>query len=106
MALSSPVHEAIHSGSHDADHECAATLFASGSVEGPLSIILSAVYLRTDVAESIALPELDVQSIFLAGGVLEHAPPVLSWSSQLSSANGAGTPKLGDDRIGLIPRLL
>ena len=78
MALSSPVHEAIHSGSHDADHECAATLFASGSVEGPLSIILSAVYLRTDVAESIALPELDVQSIFLAGGVLEHAPPVLS----------------------------
>jgi len=78
MALSSPLHEAIHSGSHDADHECAATLFASGSVEGSISIVLSAVYLRMDVAESVILPEMDVQSIFLAGGVLEHAPPVLS----------------------------
>lgn len=78
MAFSPSLHEAVHCHSHDADHECAATLFASGSVDGPVAIVLCAVYLRTDVIESVILPELDLQSIFQAGGVLEHAPPVLS----------------------------
>jgi hypothetical protein len=75
MAACPALHELVHSDAQAQGHECAVTLFASGSCadSGPVHAAPGFVALEISLP---ATPRLeDVDSFFLASRILEHAPP-------------------------------
>lgn len=78
MAASPALHDAIHGDADYADHLCAATLFASGGVEDGAVPVLAPEFARMEMPEAARADGADVAAVFLAGAILEHAPPFIS----------------------------
>ncbi len=77
MASSPRLHEEAHEDADHADHECAVTLFASGSAADQVVVpeVLTGLYLRW--VETLRMEV--VREVFLArsdGQIRERAPPV------------------------------
>jgi len=76
LAASPELHEWAHGeDAGDDDHECAATLIATGSCESP---DVAPVLITAPIAQEMMalLPDdRDVPVIFLVSGTLEHGPP-------------------------------
>lgn len=75
MAVCPELHELVHAGAHDHDHECAVTLYTAGGVEGPM-IVVFVVAPVMKVAAQVAPHTERVVGIFRVQRILEHAPPV------------------------------
>ena len=68
-------HERLHHHDADAVHEvCVVDLFAAGAVDHTATAPLTFLFTAT-ASLSPALAVADVPSSFLAGAILEHAPP-------------------------------
>lgn len=74
MASLPGLHEAVHHDAHEQGHECAVTLFASGTCDAPTVTVLllsvAMVLITRLVPRSVW-----VQQLFLIQQVLEHGPP-------------------------------
>ena len=75
MAANHEIHEWIHGDAEHEEHECVVKLLLHGGcdtvvVEEP---VIAVRPLAREPALALALA--DVPSVFLTGGVLEHAPP-------------------------------
>jgi hypothetical protein len=75
LASAPRLHEYLHKG--DAQHECAATLLASGNVHpaAPLPVLTANVPARE--TSLILLRDSKLIRIVVPSSVLEHAPPAL-----------------------------
>jgi hypothetical protein len=75
LAVAPRWHESVHHDSNGSRHECAVTLLRSGvwdSTPVPdLAIGIGAAWGREEAIPHVAW----VPSVFLTGGVFEHAPP-------------------------------
>ena len=78
MAASPALHDTIHDGAGHADHLCAVTLFASGGVEDGAAPVLAPEFARLEMPDAVRVDGAEVAAVFLAGAVLEHAPPFIS----------------------------
>jgi hypothetical protein len=79
LSVSPRLHARFHAESDQADHVCAATLISSGNYEHPVSAPLFGPVVASDLLAKIpALTPLWLESPFLEGSVLEHAPPFFS----------------------------
>jgi hypothetical protein len=75
MAANHEVHEWIHGDADHEEHECVVQLLLHGgcdsaTVEAPALTLLP---LASEPAPALVFA--DVPSLFLTGGILEHAPP-------------------------------
>ena len=78
MAVCPALHEMVHSDSQAQQHECAVTLFASGSCADSGPVHTAPGFVALEIS-SPATPRLeDVDSFFLASRIFEHAPPACS----------------------------
>lgn len=75
LSASPQLHERLHPGATQAQHECAATLIASGNCEHsapPSLFVMPVAFAQSDL--TIAADSF-VSSLFLNACILEHAPP-------------------------------
>lgn len=78
LAASPELHEKLHSDAGHEGHECAVALFASGSCENPCSSPVISEQIEFITANLPSCARDYVPSCFLAGRILEHAPPALA----------------------------
>lgn len=77
LAASPQLHEWLHGDAcHHDDHECAATLIATGGCDAPN--VVPVVVVAPLIMAAALLPQTDfeVPNLFLIGRSLEHGPPV------------------------------
>jgi hypothetical protein len=74
MAASPGLHQWVHAGAHDDDHECAVTLYTAGGAEGAM-IVVFVVAPVIKVAARVAPRMERVVGIFRVLRIWEHAPP-------------------------------
>jgi hypothetical protein len=73
------LHAWLHPDSSSPDHQCAATLIASGNYEHSVLPAVSAP--PQPAPQFVAIPTLkavSVPALFLGASIFEHAPPALS----------------------------
>ena len=75
MTVCPALHHWAHHDSDDQEHECVVTLFAHGGCDGVPSILVVAIFLAVTLVFHRRQPVVWVESLFLSGCVLEHAPP-------------------------------
>ena len=70
-----PLHEWLHGEGHGSDHECAITLYATGSCDAvfPREFVCIATFAAA--VDIVVSRDAWVPSIFLMTRVWEHAPP-------------------------------
>jgi hypothetical protein len=76
LSASPDLHEWVHPGAGDPNHDCAVTLFSSGQathVGADLVFVVRPE--RLEVSDSIPNYETVLGSFFLGCSILEHAPP-------------------------------
>jgi hypothetical protein len=72
------LHQCVHSDADRADHNCAATMIASGSYDHAAHTpLVSAPVAALQFSKIPALTPSWVQSPFLGACIFEHAPPAL-----------------------------
>jgi len=78
LSASPQLHQRVHSDANRADHNCAATMIASGSYDhaAPAPLV-SAPAPAIQFFEIPTLTPCWVQSPFLGACIFEHAPPAL-----------------------------
>jgi len=78
LSASPRLHQRVHSDANRADHNCAATMIASGSYDHPAPApLVSAPAPAIQFFEIPTLTPCWVQSPFLGACIFEHAPPAL-----------------------------
>lgn len=77
MAASPQLHEFVHSDADHPDHECAVTLFASGSGASTTPVIFTAAFFAVLLAVTSCDARL-ATSCFLPCRILVRGPPVLA----------------------------
>jgi len=76
LSASPQLHQRVHSDANRADHNCAATMIASGSYDHAAHPpLVSASVPAIQFSEIPALIPCWVQSPFLGACIFEHAPP-------------------------------
>jgi hypothetical protein len=79
LSVSPQLHASVHSDAGQAEHTCAATMIASGNYEHPVPTpVFNGIAPAPRIEEVPAFEAVAVAPNFVAAGVLEHAPPVLS----------------------------
>lgn len=79
LAASPQLHARLHADSSAVNHECAATLIASGSYDHPAPpVVLLNPQPATAYATIPAFKVVWVEAAFLGASVFEHAPPIVS----------------------------
>jgi hypothetical protein len=77
LSASPQLHQRVHPDANRADHNCAATMIASGSYDHAAHPpLVSADALVRQFSKVPALTPCWVQSPFLGACIFEHAPPV------------------------------
>jgi hypothetical protein len=75
MAANHELHEWVHGDAGHDDHECVVQLLLHGGCDNAAAE-QPALFLSHLLHESVPqAPVADVPSVFLTGGILEHAPP-------------------------------
>jgi len=76
LSASPQLHQGVHPDANRADHNCAATMIASGSYDhaAPAALV-SAPVQALQFSKISALTPCWVQSPFLGACIFEHAPP-------------------------------
>ena len=74
MASLPGLHEAVHHDAGHEGHECAVTLFASGTCDAPTVTVLLMAVAMVVITRLVPRP-VWVQQLFLTQQVLEHGPP-------------------------------
>jgi len=79
MAASPELHEYLHHDAGHDDHQCAVTdMLAGGSGDGsPAQPIAVDAVILSQVCTLVEFDPPRLASLFLAGSVLEHAPPAI-----------------------------
>jgi hypothetical protein len=78
LSASPQLHQRVHPDANRADHNCAATMIASGSYDHAAhAILVSAPVQALQFSKISALIPCWVQSPFLGACIFEHAPPAL-----------------------------
>ncbi len=72
LAASPKLHDRIH---RDSQHECAATLIASGNFEHSAAPVVVVSPIAVAQFEVVVARPAFVRSLFLSASILEHAPP-------------------------------
>jgi hypothetical protein len=76
LSASPQLHQRVHPDSNRAEHNCVATMIASGSYDHAAHPpLVSAPVPAIQFSEIPALTRCWVQSLFLAACIFEHAPP-------------------------------
>ena len=79
LSVSPQLHQRIHSDANRVEHNCAATMMASGSYNYSAHVpLVSAPVPSAHFSKIPALTPLWVQSPFLGARIFEHAPPARS----------------------------
>jgi len=78
MAASPELHEHVHEDAHHAEHECVVTHMLAGDFGEATPPVLLTLAPAVPLAEFAMVDDRGewVRPLFLANGVLEHAPPV------------------------------
>jgi len=77
LSASPQLHQRVHKDANRAEHNCAATMIASGSYDhGAHLPLVSAAAPAIQFSKIPALTPCWVQSPFLGACIFEHAPPV------------------------------
>jgi hypothetical protein len=77
LSASPQLHQRVHKDANRAEHNCAATMIASGSYDHATHLpLVSADTLVPQFSKIPALTPCWVQSPFLGACIFEHAPPV------------------------------
>jgi hypothetical protein len=78
LGASPQLHQRVHPDANRVDHNCAATMIASGSYDHAAhAILVSAPVQALQFSKISALIPCWVQSPFLSACIFEHAPPAL-----------------------------
>jgi len=76
LSVSPQLHQRVHKDAGRADHNCAATMIASGSYDHAAHVpLVSAPVPLIHFSKISALTPQWVQSPFLGASIFEHAPP-------------------------------
>jgi hypothetical protein len=75
LSASPQLHQRIHPDANRVEHNCAATMIASGSYDHAHPPLLSAPAPSIQFSKIPALTPCWVQSPFLGARIFEHAPP-------------------------------
>ena len=77
LSASPQLHQRVHPDANRADHNCAATMIASGSYDHAAhAALVSAPVQALQFSKISALTPCWVRSPFLGACIFEHAPPV------------------------------
>src|SRR5437868_3026497 len=77
LSASPQLHQRVHKDANRAEHNCAATMIASGSYDHAAHLpLVSAAAPAIQFSKIPALTPCWVQSPFLGACIFEHAPPV------------------------------
>lgn len=74
-AVGPGLHEEVHEDAQHADHECAITLFASGTCQVAPAPIAAVAPQLLFVSDEAVVERRRFASSFRWSGILEHAPP-------------------------------
>src|SRR4026208_650784 len=75
------LHQRVHKDANRVEHNCAATMIASGSYDhGADPPFVTAPVPDSQVSESPAWSACWVQTLFLGACIFEHAPPTRAWT--------------------------
>jgi hypothetical protein len=76
LSASPQLHQRVHADANRVEHNCAATMIASGSYNHAAHVsLVSAPVPANQFSEMPALPPCWVRSLFLGACIFEHAPP-------------------------------
>jgi len=79
LSASPQLHQRVHKDANRVEHNCAATMIASGSYNHAAHVpLVSAPIPSVQFSKIPALNSLWVQSLFLGACIFEHAPPAHS----------------------------
>jgi hypothetical protein len=78
LSASPQLHQRVHKDANRAEHNCAATMIASGSYDHVAPPLVSAPVPAIQFSKIPALIPCWVQSPFLGACIFEHAPPARS----------------------------
>jgi hypothetical protein len=76
LASAPQLHEKLHA--IGPQHECAATIIASGSYENAVSPPVLATLPNVPISSAFLLPEIERVTAAVPTSILEHAPPAQS----------------------------
>ena len=76
LSASPQLHQRVHPDANRVEHNCAATMIASGNYDHSVQVpLVSAPVPAIQFSEIPALTPCWVQSLFLGACIFEHAPP-------------------------------